>query len=45
MNTQLPVTNWLLKKAFTDAQWISRFFVLLDSEIQIYKYEASNNET
>ncbi|KAG0764569.1 hypothetical protein G6F24_005111 [Rhizopus arrhizus] len=42
MNTHLPITNWLSKLTslpFGRTRWISRFFVLLDNEIYVYKDE------
>jgi hypothetical protein len=43
MNTHLPITNWLSKLTslpFGRTRWISRFFVLLDNEIYVYKDEV-----
>lgn len=43
MNTQLPIAQWLTKLIvlpFGRTRWSSRFFVLLDSELRIYKDEV-----
>lgn len=41
--TYLPVAGWLTKMIslpFGRSRWISRFFVLLDSELRFYKDEV-----
>ncbi|KAG1438668.1 hypothetical protein G6F56_012565 [Rhizopus delemar] len=46
MNTQLPIAQWLTKLIvlpFGRTRWSSRFFVLLDSELRIYKDELTEH--
>lgn len=40
MITQLPVAGWL--STSLNDQWVSHFFVLLDTEIRVYSHEVNN---